>query len=517
SKTHYWLRERLHGNLRAVASMENQLVTKHVVKGKCSLFEIYLQTHDEERKFFKPLMGAYGKSKLNREAYIKDLLKYASPITVGEVDCDIFEQALQSVITHMEKKGFDQCEYITDADTILNSLNKNAAVGAQYKGKKKDYLDSFTTAQQEELVFESCKRLYLGKMGVWNGSLKAELRPMEKVNANKTRSFTAAPIDTLLGGKVCVDDFNNKFYEHHIKCPWTVGMTKFYCGWDELLESLPNEWIYCDADGSQFDSSLSPYLINAVLQLRLHFMEEWDIGEQMLRNLYTEIVYTPIATPDGTIVKKFKGNNSGQPSTVVDNSLMVFIAMVYSLLSSELNGFSWEMVCKFFINGDDLLLAVHPYFEHLLDNMQETFGQLGLKYDFSNRTRDKGELWFMSHQGIKYEGKYIPKLEPERIVSILEWDRSKEPEHRLEAICAAMIESWGYTRLTHEIRKFYSWVLEQSPYNSLAETGKAPYVAETALRNLYLEVEATETELLRYLEGFNHGHEETMFEDVHFQ
>nr|APZ75429.1 polyprotein [Jasmine virus T] len=517
SKTHHWLRERLHGNLRAVASMENQLVTKHVVRGKCSLFEIYLQTHDEERKFFRPLMGAYGKSKLNREAYIKDLLKYASPITVGEVDCDIFEQALQSVITHMEQKGFNQCEYITDASTILNSLNKNAAVGAQYKGKKKDYLDSFTTEQQEELVFESCKRLYLGKMGVWNGSLKAELRPMEKVEANKTRSFTAAPIDTLLGGKVCVDDFNNKFYEHHIKCPWTVGMTKFYCGWDELLESLPDEWIYCDADGSQFDSSLSPYLINAVLQLRLHFMEDWDVGEQMLRNLYTEIVYTPIATPDGTIVKKFKGNNSGQPSTVVDNSLMVFLAMIYSLLSSDLNGRPWDSVCKFFINGDDLLLAVHPYFEHLLDTMQENFAQLGLKYDFSNRTRDKGELWFMSHRGLRFDNKYIPKLEPERVVKILEWDRSKEPEHRLEAICAAMIESWGYTRLTHEIRKFYSWVLEQSPYNSLAETGKAPYVAETALRNLYLEVEATEMELLRYLEGFNREYEEAMFEDVHFQ
>ncbi|PWF65495.1 hypothetical protein CCD93_23800, partial [Vibrio sp. T21] len=95
---------------------------------------------------------------------------------------------------------------------------------------------------------------------------------------NKTRTFTAAPLETLLGGKVCVDDFNNQFYSHHLEGPWTVGITKFYGGWNRLLEKLPEGWIYCDADGSQFDSSLTPYLINAVLHIRLHFMEEWELG-----------------------------------------------------------------------------------------------------------------------------------------------------------------------------------------------------------------------------------------------
>nr|AXQ71378.1 polyprotein [Plum pox virus] len=502
SKTTHWLRDKLEGNLKAVGACPGQLVTKHVVKGKCTLFETYLLTHPDERAFFQPLMGAYQKSALNKDAYVKDLMKYSKPIVVGTVDCEQFERAVNAVISMLISKGFEECCYVTDPDDIFAALNMKAAVGALYSGKKRDYFENVSEDEKYEFVRASCKRLFMGQKGVWNGSLKAELRPKEKVEANKTRSFTAAPIDTLLGGKVCVDDFNNQFYSLNLHCPWSVGMTKFRGGWDKLLRSLPDGWIYCDADGSQFDSSLSPYLINAVLNIRLAFMEKWDIGEQMLSNLYTEIVYTPIATPDGTIVKKFKGNNSGQPSTVVDNTLMVILAMTYSLLKLGYHPDTHDCICKYFVNGDDLVIAVHPSHEHIYDELQELFSQLGLNYTFTAKTENKEELWFMSHKGVLHDGMYIPKLEPERIVSILEWDRSHEPIHRLEAICASMVEAWGYGDLLREIRKFYSWVLEQAPYNALSKDGKAPYIAETALKKLYTDEEASETEIEKYLEAF---------------
>nr|AJD23397.1 polyprotein [Japanese yam mosaic virus] len=498
-KRERWLYEQLDGNLKAVASCPNQLVTKHVVKGKCPMFDMYLKLDEEGRKFFTPLLGQYQKSRLNKEAYIKDIMKYSTTIEAGNVQPHTFEEAVQLLIRDLTELGFETCQYITDEDTIFNALNMKSAVGALYGGKKKDYFKDFTQEMKEQILKQSCERLYMGKMGLWNGSLKAELRPLEKVQANKTRTFTAAPLDTLLGGKTCVDDFNNQFYELNIKGPWSVGMTKFYGGWNELLEKLPNDWIHCDADGSQFDSSLSPYLINAVLNIRLHFMEKWDIGEQMLRNLYTEIVYTPIATPDGTIVKKFKGNNSGQPSTVVDNTLMVLLALKYSLLKDGIKADIHKDIIRYFVNGDDLLISVQPQYEYLLDTMQANFKELGLKYDFDSRTKDKSELWFMSHQGKRVEDIWIPKLEQERIVSILEWDRSKEPCNRMEAICAAMIESWGHTELTHQIRRFYAWLISQAPYSGLAEIGKAPYIAESALRKLYLDKDADQSAIEVYL------------------
>ncbi len=497
-----WMFDALQENLQAVAYVPSQLVTKHVVKGKCHHFDQFLAEDKGAREFFKPKMDAYGKSNLNREAYIKDIMKYSKPITVGVVDCPIFEEAVCRVIMYMRVKGFKECTFVTDEESIFNALNMKAAVGALYGGKKKDYFEKFTPEQKEQILRDSCRRLYEGKLGVWTGSLKSELRPMEKVLANKTRTFTAAPIDTLLAGKVCVDDFNNQFYSKNIECCWTVGMTKFYGGWNKLLTALPDGWLYCDADGSQFDSSLTPYLINAVLGIRLAFMEDWDIGFKMLENLYTEIIYTPISTPDGTVVKKFRGNNSGQPSTVVDNSLMVVLAMNYCFVKE---GYAFEEVdsiCRFFVNGDDLLIAVNPTHESLLDRMGDHFSTLGLNYTFDSRTKNKEDLWFMSHCGISVEGMYIPKLEEERIVSILQWDRAALPEHRMEAICAAMIESWGYPELTHQIRRFYAWLLEKEPFSSLVSEGKAPYIAETALKRLYMNNPFEESELDRYLKAF---------------
>ncbi|ABS76430.1 polyprotein, partial [Araujia mosaic virus] len=192
------------------------------------------------------------------------------------------------------------------------------------------------------------------------------------------------------------------------------------------------------------------------------------------------------------------GNNSGQPSTVVDNTIMVLLAMFYAMASNGIDLREYEKHFIFFANGDDLIIAANPTNAYMLDTFQFYFGQLGLKYTFDSRTNDKKELWFMSHQAMERDGILIPKLEQERIVSILEWDRSTEPVHRMEAIVASMVESWGYTQLTQEIRKFYAWVLEQMPYNELATQGKAPYIAETALRRLYTQQEAEETELERY-------------------
>nr|YP_063394.1 NIb protein [Hordeum mosaic virus] len=485
-----WLTKYIGNNLTAVAKCSGNLITKHVIKGRSPMFSLYLTVDDDAAQFFQPLLSHYSPSKLNKEAFVKDLTKYDKLIKLGDVDPHHFEEATKSVLKLLKELGFGECAFITDQQQIFASMNMKAAAGALYGGKKQTYFEGWTDEEKNQILKESYERLYNGKLGVWNGSLKAELRPNEKVEANKTRVFTAAPLDTLLAAKGCVDDFNNQFYDAHLKGPWTVGITKFKGRWNDFLRLLPDGWVYCDADGSQFDSSLTPYLINAVLNLRLQFMEDWAIGKECLANLYTEIVYTPIATPDGSVVKKYRGNNSGQPSTVVDNTLMVVLAMQYAISKYGLGLESTDTYIRYFANGDDLLIAIHPDHEALLDTLKEHFGELGLNYDFTSRTRDRSELWFMSHQGKLIDDLYIPMLERDRVVAILEWDRSHEPEFQMDAINAAIIEAWGDDELIHHIRKFYSWLLEQEPYKSLADCGRAPYLAETALRKLYTDQDA---------------------------
>nr|YP_004564597.1 NIb [Hardenbergia mosaic virus] len=517
SKQERWVLSEASGNLRACGKMESSLVTKHVVKGRCRFFEEYLNTHPMEEKFFRPLMGEYQPSKLNKDAFNKDFFKYNKPVVLNEVHFDSFERAVSGVKVMMMELGFHECVYVTDHEDIFGSLNLKAAVGAQYRGKKNEYLAGMDVFDRERLLLLSSERLFNGEKGIWNGSLKAELRPNEKVQQNKTRTFTAAPIDTLLGAKTCVDDFNNLFYSLHLKCPWTVGMTKFYAGWDKLMRSLPDGWVYCHADGSQFDSSLTPLLINAVLDIRKFFMEDWWVGTEMLENLYAEIVYTPILAPDGTIFKKFRGNNSGQPSTVVDNTLMVVIAVYYSSIQLGWTCEDIQNRLVFFANGDDIILAVREEDMHIYDHLGSSFAELGLNYNFDERTRNREDLWFMSHKAIEVEGLYIPKLEEERIVSILEWDRSKEIMHRTEAICASMIEAWGYPDLLREIRKFYLWLVQKDEFKELAALGKTPYIAESALKKLYTDKNASQSELHKYLAALTENHESECFETVSLQ
>nr|QPJ58778.1 polyprotein [Passionfruit Vietnam virus] len=517
SKRSRWVLEAAEGNLKACGQADSTLVTKHVVKRKCPYFEQYLSSNNEAAAFFRPLMGAYQPSRLNQDAFKKDFFKYNKPVVLNEVDFAAFEDAVWGVKMLMNEFNFHECTFVTDTEEIFDSLNMKAAVGAQYRGKKSDFFHGMDEFDKDRLLYQSCERLFYGQKGLWNGSLKAELRPIEKVEANKTRTFTAAPIDTLLGAKVCVDDFNNQFYSLHLQCPWTVGMTKFYGGWDKLMRSLPDGWLYCHADGSQFDSSLTPLLLNAVLDIRTFFMEDWWIGQEMLSNLYAEIVYTPILAPDGTIFKKFRGNNSGQPSTVVDNTLMVVIAVYYSCHKQGWSDDEIQERLVFFANGDDIILAVRDEDSWLYDKLGGSFAELGLNYNFDERTKKREELWFMSHRAIEVDGLYIPKLEQERIVSILEWDRSKELMHRTEAISASMIEAWGYPELLREIRKFYLWILQKDEFKELAAIGKVPYIAETALRKLYTDQNAQASELQRYLDVIDFNYQDGCNESVSLQ
>nr|QJD15034.1 polyprotein [Ryegrass mosaic virus] len=485
SREYTWLTKYCGANLMVIGTCPGNLITKHVIKGKSSTFSLFLSVDTQAKEFFQPLLEHYEPSRLNREAFVKDITKYDTEIPIGNLNIEAFENAVEDTYYILKDSGIEQCNYITDAIPIFDSMNMKAATGALYGGKKKDYFLDYTDDMKQDILKESYLRLREGKMGIWNGSLKAELRPKEKVAANKTRVFTAAPLDTLLAGKGCVDDFNNQFYAAHLKGPWTVGITKFFGRWNDFLTELPTGWEYFDADGSRFDSSLTPFLLNAVLNIRKKFMIEWKFGQRCLENLYTEIIYTPIATPDGSVIKKMRGNNSGQPSTVVDNTIMVIIAMQYAINKAGFSGGKLRDQIRYFANGDDLVIAVEPSLSRKIETFGQSFAELGLNYDFTNKVTNRSELQFMSHTGKLIEGMYIPMLDRERVCAILEWSRSDEPQFQLDAISAAMIEAWGDDELLYHIRRYYSWLLEQEPYKSIAELGHAPYLAEPALKALY--------------------------------
>ncbi|AAF00520.1 polyprotein, partial [Pleione virus Y] len=193
------------------------------------------------------------------------------------------------------------------------------------------------------------------------------------------------------------------------------------------------------------------------------------------------------------------GNNSGQPSTVVDNSLMVIIAVIYSLLMNKVDVAHYEDFFRFFVNGDDLLIAIEPTRVEMLSNFSKHFLTLGLNYDFNNIVTKREDVSYMSHVALERNGIYIPKLDRARIVSILQWDKSTETQHRAEAICAALIEAWGYDDLVYEIRCFYHWLITtNTEFIELKARGLTPYLSELATEYLYTCKPVLEDDIFRY-------------------
>ncbi|QLC36605.1 polyprotein [Stylosanthes mosaic-associated virus 1] len=478
------------GNMVPVGMMHTNFSTKHIFTGIHKWFEAFLKDNPSSMEYFKPYLDKFAPSNLNGEAFKKDFFKYSKPVQAGNVDCELLKAATWRVIERLKRAGFQPAtlDFIYDTQEIIEDMNVKAAMGAQYAGKKEDHFDNMTMEQLQYEHAISLQRLHERKKGVWKGSLKAELRPIEKIKMNKTRVFTAAPYDVLLGAKTCVDAFNHKFYETNTQGgPWTVGINKFNRGWHKLMEKLPEGWTYGTGDGSQFDSSIHPILMNQVLFIRKHFMRNDQFGIKCLENLYHQIIWTPVLTPDGSVLQKMKGNNSGQPSTVVDNTLIVMIATEYHAEKMGVGQAEMDEYFKYFCNGDDIMFAIKDDMTNFLDCMHANFGDCGLNYIFEDKTKSKEEIEYMSLRAIKRNGIYIPKLSIERIVAILSWERRSTPKAKFDAINAANIESWGYDDLTYQIRKYLEWLIIKG-YDALMEDDEEPtYHTETALHNLYCE------------------------------
>lgn len=474
----------LGGNLALRGYIDRPVNFKHVIKGVRSEFLKFI-FGNQEFAWVVPLLSQRLPSVMSVESFYMDLLKYDKPTEVGFANEVYTKIAFDNVVEIMVQSGFEpgSLQYEWDTWEIVADMNKDSAMGACYHGKKSDWLSGLEDDEVLECHRESLLRLFEGKMGIWTGALKAELRPKEKVMAKKSRVFTAAPVDVLLGAKTVVDRFNHKFYELHENAPWTVGINKFNKGWDRLARRFRNKpgYTFICADGSQFDSSLNPYLFSLICDLRLIFMEPCFLGSTMLRNLYAQIVYTPISTVDGLIVKKFKGNNSGQPSTVVDNTLILMFVIEYSKVAlKEEHGVELDLV--YAINGDDVLSEVA---DHQLGILQEHFPRyfkhFGLNYTFEETYAAITDAHYMSCHFVNYDGVVIPKLTEERVIAIMEWERNEDLAAQLAALNAARIEAWGNPRLFKLADEFIDYFARSRHLKQYF------YIPEELISTLYLK------------------------------
>jgi hypothetical protein len=156
---------------------------------------------------------------------------------------------------------------------------------------------------------------------------------------------------------------------HQIPC--TVGLTKYYQGWHRLYLRLTRGGKFrlgIELDYSEYDGSITLREMERVANVRygmlVAILQDAYI-QDAIRDCYSEIIHTKILFGSGDLVQKHTGNPSGQPNTIVDNSMVNEFRWYYCwviIMPIEFHSLAaFREHCELITCGDDSLIAVSDF------------------------------------------------------------------------------------------------------------------------------------------------------------
>jgi len=178
---------------------------------------------------------------------------------------------------------------------------------------------------------------------IWTCAQKCELRTVEKLQANKIRTFTASPLEhSVACNRLCLD-MNNNFYAAANKCWSFVGANKYNQGFDRLYHRLNKHKNAFELDESEYDSSLFAMAMFGQMEIRWNMLSQNDktpANRLRLERVYDSIVNSVIVLENGELIQKHTGNPSGSANTIVDNTMILFRLFAYAwiVLCAEKHG-----------------------------------------------------------------------------------------------------------------------------------------------------------------------------------
>jgi hypothetical protein len=156
---------------------------------------------------------------------------------------------------------------------------------------------------------------------IWADCLKDETREREKVDAGKTRIFTACPLHYLLLVRRYFLAFIAEVQKHCVQKPVAVGINVHSIDWQMLYQRLSQKAKSIVAgDFSRYDTSLC----TAFAKFFVKFVNWWyDDGPVncKVRELLFEHVYHAVHIFGTVMFILAMGNPSGNPLTAIYNSI----------------------------------------------------------------------------------------------------------------------------------------------------------------------------------------------------
>lgn len=363
---------------------------------------------------------------------------------------DVFQQFkhtkmdIRRELTYEESiKGVENYDYAT-------SINRTSSAGFPWvfynkTVGKRDWLgktDEWDCSNEElrksvENIIIKAKNNQRSEI-VFTSTLKDERRPFAKVDQGKTRVFEAGPMHYTLAIRKYFLGFVESVMRNRIDNEICVGVNVYSNDWNKLAIKLKEQGKCVIAgDFSNFDGSLHQEILWKICEI----INKWyDDGQDRIRNVLFEDIVNSIVCVDGILIQKTHAQPSGNPLTVIINSIFnqIVMRMAYLLAKQEQG---MPLLCDFTNNvsmatyGDDNVLNISQnviswYNQVTITKQLKTFG---LTYTDEAKSgvcveyRQLQDVNFLKRKFVKNEsGIYIAPLLIDTVRDMCNWVRGSD-------------------------------------------------------------------------------------------
>jgi len=354
---------------------------------------------------------------------------------------------LTRILTYEETiKGVEGYEYANSLNRISSAgfpwvFNKNSSTGKREWLGQGDEWDCTNVELKSAVdkIIENAKNNQRSEV-VFVSTLKDERRPIAKVEQGKTRVFEAGPMDYTMAVRKYFLGFIESVMRNRITNEVCVGTNVYSNDWNKLGIKLSRYGRHVIAgDFSNFDGSLHQEILWKICEI----INKWyDDGSEnaRIRNVLFEEIVNSIVSVDGILLQKTHAQPSGNPLTVIINSVFnqIVMRMAYLLAKREQD---MPLMCDFTDHvsmatyGDDNVLNISPtviewYNQVTITKHLSTFG---LTYTDEAKSgqcvpyRSLYDVNFLKRKFVKNEsGVFVAPLLIETVRDMCNWVRGKQ-------------------------------------------------------------------------------------------
>lgn len=368
-----------------------------------------LRSEGYEIKFTKPEM----KSWVPWHIGAADLVK-----PIHEFDTAIINECVTSYVENVTNKvdinELKEMLLILDDFTAINGacvtyidkMNRNTSAGNPWKKSKKYFLKTIAPIHgmmdpvelDDEIMDRVCDIIEIYKSGKcvhpnFCAHLKDEPVSFKKAKIGKTRVFTGAPVDWSIVVRKYLLSFTRVLQTNRMAFEAAPGTVAQSLEWQEMYDYIivHGKDRIVAGDYKAFDKKMSPKEILAAFDIIIHFCElsgNYTVEDVLVIRGIAEDTAFAVVDYNGDLIQLFGSNPSGNPLTVILNSIVNSLRMryVYRLLNPNNTVMDFADNVSLMTYGDDNIMSVSllcDWFNHTA--IATTFKTLNVGYTMADK------------------------------------------------------------------------------------------------------------------------------------